>query len=112
MTDPVDKFLSVAPPIDAVREEAARCAEETAKMERGERGPLRLTEDPRTSEFSGEAAGTAAEVAMVVMEALKAQGVRAPPVFCWMTAAMLLRNGWQRGHKLVGHTVGEKGTRS
>jgi hypothetical protein len=107
MKNPIDKFVEVAPPIDKVREEAARCAEETAKMERGERGPLRMTEDPLTSEFTGYAAGTAAEVAMIVAAALKASRVQIDPAFCWDTAAKLLRSGWQRGHLLMGHVIGE-----
>ena len=77
-------------------------------MERGERGPIRMSENPLISEFSGEAAGVAAEVALVVKDALKAQGVKFDAAFCWSTAATLLRNGWQRGHILIGHVVGAK----
>lgn len=106
--NPLKAFIMVAPPIDHVRDEAARCAEETAKFERGERGPVRMTTNPSLlSEFSGEAAGVAAEVAMVVKNALQEAGQRVVPAFCWSTAATLLRNGWQRGHKLKGIVVGE-----
>lgn len=109
MNDPLKKFVSIAPPIDDVRLEAARCADETAKYERGERGKLRMSDNRLLSEFSGEAAGTAAEVAMVVMEALKGRRIRISPAFCWSTAATLLRAGWQRGHKLESHIFDSAG---
>lgn len=108
MATPLDKFVRVSPPIDAVREEAACCADETAKMERGERGPVRICDNRLVSEFSGEAAGVAAEVALIVKDALKAQRVRFDAAFCWSTAATLLRSGWQRGHSLIGHVAGAK----
>lgn len=105
--NPLDKFIAIAPPIDEVRHEAARCCEETAKYERGERAALRLSENPLLSEFRGEAAGTAAEVAMIVMHALKAKGYRATTDFYWDVAAKLLRNGWKRGDRILGHVVGK-----
>lgn len=105
MANPIDRFVDVAPPIDDVRADAARCADETARYSRGERGPLRMTDSPLTSEFSGEAAGTAAEVALVVAKSLKASGAKFDAALCWSTAATLLRNGWQRGHKLVGYVT-------
>jgi hypothetical protein len=101
----MERFLANnPPPIDSVREEAARCAEETARYERGERPPLRYG-NPLTSEFSDAAFGVAAEVALVVSDALKANAVRFEAAFCWSTAATLLRNGWQRGHRLVGKVL-------
>lgn len=107
--NPLKAFIKVAPPIDQVRDEAARCADETAKFERGERGPVRMTTSfSLLSEFSGEAAGVAAEVAMVVMEACKEAGQPVTSAFCWSTAATMLRNGWQRGHKLKGMVVKEQ----
>lgn len=104
--NPLEKFLASSPPsIDSVREEAARCAEETARWERGERGPLRGPPDGLLCEFSDAAFGVAAEVAMVVCDALKARRVRFDPALAWSTAATLLRNGWQRGHKLIAQDI-------
>ena len=110
----VDRFVAQAPPIDDVREEAARCAEETAKAERGERPPLRtLLNGPAIlAEFSDAAAGTAAEVAMQVGEAMKRVRVKWSAAFAWDLAAKLLRGGWQRGHRLESHVVKEAKGRS
>ena len=76
MSDPISKVVAQSPPIDAVREEAARCAEETARWQRGERGPLRMPNGLVNGEFCDAAFGVAAEVAMVVAAALKANGKR------------------------------------
>lgn len=100
--NPLELFLANAPPsIDSVREEATRVCEETARWQRGERGPLRTPADGLLSEGSDAAFGVAGEVAMVVGDALKERGIRFDPAFPWATAATLLRNGWQRGHKLI-----------
>lgn len=107
MSDPISKFVAQAPPIDAVREDAARCAEETARYERGERGPLRMPHGLINGEFSDAAFGVAAEVAMVVADAMRSAGKRFTLDFPWSTAAKMLRNGWQRGHRLVAYEVGE-----
>lgn len=97
----LDAFLLVAPPIDDHREDAARCCEETARFERGERTPLRLDPaDIPNNEFSDAAAGIAAEVAMAVFAACKQAGAGVYPAVCWDLAAKLLRSGWQRGHRL------------
>lgn len=45
---------------------------------------------------------------MIVMHALKAKGYRATTDFYWDTAAKLLRNGWNRGDRILGHVVGSK----
>src|SRR6185369_3867726 len=98
---PLDNFLRVAPPIDDHREDAARVCEETARYERGERPPLRLDQnDIEHNEFSDSAAGIASEVAMGVLDALKAARVRLTPAVCWDIAAKLLRSVWQRGHRI------------
>lgn len=108
--NPLDQFLANDPPtIDSVREDAARICDETARWQRHERGPLRA--GGLMSEGSDAAFGVAAEVAMVVGDALKANRMRFRSDFPWSTAAMLLRNGWQRGHKLLTHEVG-KGAKS
>ncbi len=97
----LDNFLRVSPPIDDHREDAARVCEETARYERGERGPLRLDpSDIEHNEFSDSATGIAAEVAMEVSDALKAAHVRCPPADVWAVAAKLIRSGWQRGHRI------------
>lgn len=106
MNDPMSRFVAQAPPIDSVREEAARCAHETARWQRGERGPLEMPRGLIGGEFSDAAFGVAAEVAMVVGEAMKAAGERFTSDFPWSTAATMLRNGWQRGHKLFAQEVG------
>ena len=103
----MSKFVAQAPPIDTVREEAARCAEETARWQRGERGRLRMPHGLISGEFSDAAFGVAAEVAMVVADAMKAAGKRFTLDMPWSTAASMLRNGWQRGHKLVAYEVGK-----
>lgn len=88
--------------IDEVREEAARCCDETAKMERGERGALGTPGvDGRGGEFTDAAFGVACEVALIVGGAIRSTGRRARPDFCWSTAAVMLRTGWNRGQKLV-----------
>ena len=112
MSDPIARFVAKAPPIDAVRDEAARCAEETARWQRGERGPLRMPHGIVNGEFSDAAFGVAGEVAMVVGEAMKAAGQRFTVDFPWSTAATLLRNGWQRGHRLLAHQLGGGGPKS
>lgn len=104
----LDKFIASAPPIDTVREDAARCAEETAKWQRGERGPLRTPHHGLLSEFSDAAFGVAAEVAMEVARAMKSKRVRFTVDMPWNLAAALLRGGWQRGHRLLPHVI-EKG---
>lgn len=97
------EFVAQSPPIDEVREEAARCAEETARYERGERGPLVMPRGLVAGEFSDAAFGVAAEVAMQVGDALCATGKRfhPQPQLVWDTAAKLLRAGWQRGHRMA-----------
>lgn len=101
-------FVAQSPPIDAVREEAARCAEETARWQRGERGPLRMPRGIVNGEFSDAAFGVAAEVAMVVAGAMRSVGKRFTMDMPWSTAASMLRNGWQRGHRLVAYEVGKE----
>lgn len=98
--DWIARFVAQSPPIDEVRDEAARCAEETAKAERGDRGPIRTPSGLIAGEFSDAAFGVAAEVASLVGEALRATGKRFRSHLCWSTAAELLRSGWQRGQKL------------
>jgi hypothetical protein len=105
MSDWIEKFAAQAPPIDDVRENAARCAEETARWERGERGPLRMPRGLIAGEFTDAEFGTAAEVATTVGDALTARGQRFRPEFAWSTAAKLLRNGWQRGHRLMAQVI-------
>ena len=107
----VARFVAQAPPIDDVRDEAARCAEETAKAERGERPPVRC-DASILSEFSDAAAGTAAEVATLVGEVLMRTRARWSSALAWEIAASLLRNGWQRGHRLEGHVMKEAKERS
>jgi hypothetical protein len=102
----IDKFAAQAPSIDDVRDGAARCAEETARWERGERGPLRMPHGLIAGEFSDAEFGTAGEVATKVGNALLARGQRFRPELAWSTAAKLLRGGWQRGHQLLAHVVG------
>ncbi len=95
------KFLANAPPIDDVREDAARCCEETARYVRKERGPLR---DPIShgilAEFPDAAFGVASEVAEAVAEAMVLTGAGFTADMPWTLAATLLRNGWQRGHRI------------
>jgi len=102
----MSRFVAQSPPIDTVREEAARCAEETARWERGERGPLRMPRGLINGEFSDAAFGVAAEVAVVVAAAMRAAGQRFTIDMPWSTAAHMLRNGWQRGHRLVAYETG------
>lgn len=103
----MSKFVAQAPPIDTVRDEAARCAEETARWQRGERGPLRMPRGLINGEFSDAAFGVAAEVAMVVADAMRSAGQRFTMDMPWSTAAKMLRNGWQRGHRLVAYEAGK-----
>lgn len=107
MKGPVEDFVAHAPPIDTVRDEAARCAEETARWERGERGPLRMPRGLVAGEFSDAAFGTAGEVAGLVGDAMVASGQRFVAAFAWSTAATMLRNGWQREHRLMAHVIGK-----
>lgn len=90
-----------------LREEAARCAEETARMERGERGVLRSQLNSLVPEFSDDAFGLAAEVAGVVLEAFLAAGLRGRfhPHQGWDLAATLLRAGWKRGDRIESYLV-------
>ncbi len=92
--------------VDDVRDEAARCADETARQERGERGPLRLPSGLVPGEFSDAACGVAAEVAMIAADALRAAGLRFNPDFPWSTAATLLRSGWKRGQRITSLVLG------
>lgn len=109
MTDAIVTFVEHAPPLDSVREEAARCCDEKSRYERRERGRLRNPVDHGDdAEFSDAAFGVAAEVAMHVAEALKRSGVRFSPEFAWSTAAIVLRAGWQRGQQLAAHITGPK----
>lgn len=92
--------------IDSVREDAARCCDETARWQRGERGPLRTPDAfPLTAEFSDGAFGVASEVALAVAQALKQAGVWFDLAFPWSMAATLLRAGWQREHRLQPHVI-------
>jgi hypothetical protein len=87
-------YQAQAPDVDEVREEAARCAEETARWERSVRAkPLR-------GEFSDDAFGVAGEAAIVVLSALKAAGAGFSVDLPWDLAAGLLRAGWQRGQAM------------
>ena len=102
--NPLDKFVASSPAsiLDTVREEAARCCDETARFMRGERGRLlNPVDDGVRAEFSDSAFGVAGEVAMVVARAMASAGVQLDAATPWSTAAVMLRNGWQRGHKLV-----------
>jgi hypothetical protein len=83
--------------VDDVREEAARCCEETARMERGERGRVLGPHDGPQCEFSDDAFGVAAEAATVVCDALKRAGAGFSVDLPWTLAAGMLRAGWQRG---------------
>ena len=103
----IEKFAALHQ-IDPVRDEAARCAEETARWERGERGPLRMPSGLVSGEFSDAAFGVAAEVATKVGNALLGKGRRYRIDMPWDTAAKLLRGGWQRSHRLMTHVVGEE----
>ena len=109
MSEWIDKFVAQSPPVDEVRADAARCAEETARYERGERGPLRTPRGLVPGEFTDAAFGVAAEVATVVGEALRISGARFTAALCWSTAATLLRAGWQRGQRISPHVVGRGG---
>lgn len=104
MSNPTDEFISrhsaAGQTIDDVREGAARVADETSKYMRGERGRLRMPPGPNPEGTDAEF-GVAAEVAMIVANAIRATGVRFRADMPWATAAKLLRAGWQRGHKLV-----------
>lgn len=101
------EFIAKSPPVDVVRDEAARCAEETARYERGERGPLHMPRGLVDGEFSDAAFGVAAEVATAVGDALRATGKRFQPAMVWATAARLLRAGWQRGHRMAAVEIGK-----
>lgn len=95
--------------IDLVRDEAARCCDETARMERGERGRLlNPIDDGPSAEFSDPAFGVAAEVALAVCDAMLKAKAPFHVAFAWTTAAMLLRNGWQRGHRLESYILHHK----
>ncbi len=82
------------PPVDEVRDEAARCCDETARYERHERSVL------RPDEFSEGALAVALEVAFVVGDAMKAAGMGWQPELPWTAAALLLRAGWKRGDEV------------
>lgn len=100
MTDAeYDAMVASNPPIDEVREEAARVCEETARWERGER--VRL----QNGEFSDGAFGVSSEVTIAVFRALRATGKRVKPEIVWDTAARLLRAGYQRGASIIAHEV-------
>ena len=107
----VARFVAQAPPIDDVRDEAARCCEETARAERGERPPVRC-DTTLLSEFSDAAAGTAAEVALKVGEQMRRTGAKWNSAFAWETAAKLLRSGWKRGDRLESHVIAPAEERS
>lgn len=109
MTSPMDEFVAntTADVIDRVREEAARCCEETAKWQRGERGPLVQPTRLIGGEFSDAAFGVAGEVAMIVGEAFKEANARFRVDMPWDIAAKLLRSGWKRGHRILPHVIGK-----
>ena len=88
--------------IDDVRDEAARCCDETARMERGERDEIGSPLNGKPAEFTDAAFGVACEVALVVGESVRSAGMRVAPHRVWSTAADMLRKGWQRGNALVG----------
>lgn len=111
MKNPLAQFVARSPAsiIDDVREEAARVCDETARWQRGERGPLRTPDvHPLIAEGSDAAFGVAAEVAMAVGNALSAKGQRFTVDFPWTMAATLLRGGWQRGHRIELHVIGKE----
>ncbi len=60
-----------------------------------------------SGEFSDAAFGVAAEVSLVVARSLIATGRRFHTALCWEMAANLLRGGWQRGHRLMAHEIGQ-----
>lgn len=112
-TNPLDKFVAQAPPIDSVRDGAARCCEETARWQRGERTRvLNPLDDGILGEFSDAEFGVAAEVATEVARAFRTAGVGFKSDQPWDFAARLLRAGWQRGHRLLPHVIAAKGARS
>jgi hypothetical protein len=88
---------------------------ETARPERGERGPLRRPDTHGIrAEFSDDAFGVAAEVAVLVSRALvtaraKSHGkkLRWTADKPWTVAARLLRAGWKRGESLQPHIISE-----
>lgn len=88
--------------IDEVREDAARCCDETAKMELGQRTEVGTGLNGKDAEFSDAAFGVANEVALTVGRAIRMTGRRVHPSVCWSTAARLLRQGWTRGAELYG----------
>lgn len=100
------QFVKGNPPIDEVREEAARVCEETARWERGERPKLRYGA-PGQSEFSDGAFGVAAEVAFAVSRALFSTGKKFKPDLAWASAAVLLRAGYKRGQQIVAQELGQ-----
>ena len=105
------RFVDV-PSIDEVREEAARCCDETARWGRGERGRvLNPMDDGILGEFSDAAFGVASEVAMAVAEAFRSVHVRFAFDMPWSVAASMLRHGWQRGHKIAPQVI-KKGAAS
>lgn len=98
--------------IDEVREEAARCCDETAKMERGERVEIGTGLNGKPAEFTDAAFGVANEVALIVGESIRSSGLRARADFCWSTAAAMLRNGWKRGNVLASLDLTKPGRHS
>lgn len=94
--------------VDKVREEAARVCEETAKVIRGERGPLRTPDVYKlTAEFSDAAFGVASEVTLAIAEAVIGAGCRMELDQYWTVGASLLRAGWKRGQRIEGFAVGK-----
>jgi hypothetical protein len=69
---------------------------------------LNPLDDGERGEFTDAEFGVAAEVATEVARAFRAAGVRFRVDQPWSMAAVLLRAGWQRGHKLLPHVIAAK----
>lgn len=76
--------------VDAFREEAARCCEETARALRKERTPI------RSDEFSAAAFDISEEACVVLFNAARRTKAAMMYATLWRMAGNLLRSGWQR----------------
>lgn len=91
-----------------LRAGGARICRETARWERGERGPLRTPLDSDDPEGSDDEFGVAGAAGTAVGLAIKAARVRCKVCDAWDEAALLLESGWSPGDDVRAMVVGGK----
>src|ERR1700753_1010216 len=90
-----------------LREGAARICDETARWERGERGPLRTPANSLMPEGTDEAFGIAALAGAAAGEAMVGARMGFKASLAWSSAAVLLRAGWSPGEPVKALAVGQ-----